>query len=160
MNKGDILGKYPPSQEYILHILHALQDSNVRNYLSEDDLKLAADYLSIPYSSVYGVASYYTMFSLKPRGRHLIRVCHSPVCEMLNASSLIQALQDMLGVEPGETTRDGLFTLEHTECLGQCDKSPVMLVDEELHTRVTPKKGRGIIEQLRRESMTGDVSGG
>jgi NADH:ubiquinone oxidoreductase subunit E len=160
MNRGDIVGRYPPSQEYILHILHALQDSNTRNYLSGEDLKLAAEYVHIPYSSVYGIATYYTMFSLSPRGRHLIRVCHSPVCEMLGSASLVPALQDMLGIGVGETTSDGLFTLEHTECLGQCDKSPVMLVDEKLYTRVTTKKCGGIIEQLRRCSMTGDVGEG
>jgi NADH-quinone oxidoreductase subunit E len=104
--------------------------------------------MNIPYSSVYGVASYYSMFSLKPRGRHIIRVCHSPVCEMLDSASLSASLQDILGIEMGETTKDGHFTLEHTECLGQCDRSPVMMVDREVYTHVTAKRVRSIIERL------------
>ena len=160
MNEESVVEKYPPTQEYLLLILHELQNRNLRNYLSEDDLKTAADYLNIPYSSVYGVASYYTMFSLKPRGRHIIRVCHSPVCDMLNSAHLLRLLEEMLGVEAGETTRDGLFTLEPTECLGQCDKSPVMLVDRQLYTRVTPRRVGKIVEDLRGRSGRGSVDGG
>jgi NADH-quinone oxidoreductase subunit E len=160
MDDGHVVEKYPPTREYILLILHELQNSNARNYLSEEDLKTAAGYLDIPYSSVYGVASYYTMFSLKPRGRHIIRVCHSPVCEMLRSAPLLRALEDMLGIEVGETTQDGFFTLEVTECLGQCDKSPVMLVDTKLYARVTPRRGRSIVEDLREKSGSRGVKSG
>jgi NADH-quinone oxidoreductase subunit E len=160
MNTGNIIKRYPPSREYILLILHELQNNNARNYLSYEDLKLTAEYLNISYSSVYGVASYYTMFSLKPRGRHVIRVCQSPVCEMIDSKSLTLAMQDMLGIEVGETTADGLFTLEQTQCLGQCDNSPVMMVDTEIYTRVSSKKGKDIIDKLRKESIATDVSNG
>ena len=139
-------------QEYLLLILHELQNRSEQNYISEKDLKFAADYLNLTYGSVYGVAKYYTMFSLKPRGRYIIRVCHSPVCEMLNSSSLLLELKKVLGIDIDETTPDGLFTLEMTECLGQCDKSPTMLVNTNLYTRVTPKKGRDVIARLKKKS--------
>jgi NADH:ubiquinone oxidoreductase subunit E len=154
-NPSTHIMKYPRSQEYLLLILHELQNRSDRHYLSEEDLKLAADYTNSTYGSVYGVARYYTMFSLKPRGKHLIRVCHSPVCDMLHSSSLIAGLKDMLGIEIGETTPDGFFTLELTECLGQCDKSPTMMVDRRIHARVTPQKAGDIIARLREKAEDG-----
>jgi NADH:ubiquinone oxidoreductase subunit E len=152
LKHDSVINRFPRSQEYILHILHELQDHSEHNYLSEHDLKRAAEHMNISYSSVYGVASYYSMFSLKPRGMHIIRVCHSPVCEMLDSASLTRALHEVLGIGMGETTKSGLFTLERTECLGQCDKSPVLMVDREIYTRVTPKRLRSIIEKLSGES--------
>ena len=140
MNKKDILRKYPPSMENVLLILHEFQNSNPRNYLSEKDLKIIAAYLNVPSSSIYGVASYYTLFSLKPRGKYIIRICHSPVCAMTGAAKILAELRKTLNVDIGETTTDGLFTLETSECLGQCDTAPGMAVNQDYHGNLTSDK--------------------
>ncbi len=139
----------PPSREYLLLILHELQDANPRHYLTEEDLRRVAERLNTTAASVYGVARYYTMFSLRPRGTHLIRVCRSPVCGMLGTSPLLDALRESLGIDLGETTADGLFTLEPTECLGQCDRSPAMMIGSEVYGPVSPRRAKAIIARLR-----------
>ena len=145
MKKSDILENYPPIMENVLLILHDFQNNNPRNYLPEKDLALIAKYLNTPYSSIYGVVSYYTMFSLTPRGKHIIRICQSPVCHMAGLSDIFTELHKILKINPGETTPDGLFTLETTECLGQCDNAPAMVVDEAIYGNLTAIKIKAIL---------------
>ena len=151
MKKSDVLEKYPPLMENLLLILHDFQNNNPRNYLSEKDLGMIAKYLNTPYSSIYGVASYYTMFSLKPRGKQIIRICQSPVCHMAGLSDMISELQNILKINIGETTPDGQFTLETTECLGQCDKAPVMAVDEALYGSLSAKNINAILRKHKKK---------
>ena len=117
MSITKILEKFKPEKDNLIGILHELQDANPNNFLTEEDMKSTARYLNTTYSHVYGVATYYTMFSVKQRGKHLIRVCNSPVCNMEGSTGVIDSLKAVLGVDVGETTKDRLFTLEHTECL-------------------------------------------
>ena len=145
MNKKDILQQYPPLMENVLLILHDIQNNNPRHYLSEKDLTIIANYLNVTDSSIYGVASYYTLFSLKPRGKNIIRVCNSPVCDMAGSNDIKKELCKILKVHIGETTADKLFTLETTECLGQCDTAPVMSVNEDLYGNLTAEKISPII---------------
>ena len=152
MKKTDILEKYPPLMENVLLILHDFQNNNPRNYLPEKDLALTANYLNTPYSSIYGVASYYTMFSLKPRGKHIIRICRSPVCHMAGLSDIFTELHKILKINLGETTSDGLFTPETTECLGQCDIAPAMAVDEAIYGNLTEKKVKAILGKYMKKS--------
>ena len=147
MTKMDILEKYPPLMENVLLILHDFQNNNPRNYLPEKDLALIARYLNTTYSSIYGVASYYTMFSLKPRGKHIIRICRSPVCHMVGANDLFTELYRNLNIEIGQTTSDGLFTLESSECLGQCEKAPAMSIDETFYGSLTIDKIKTILQK-------------
>ena len=149
MDKRDILHKYPPLMENVLLILHDFQNSNPHHYLSENDLAMIAGYLNVPYSSIYGVVTYYSMFSLTPRGKHIIRVCHSPVCRMADSNDILVGLRNYLGIDICGTTSDGVFTLETTECLGQCDTAPGMSVDEEYHGNLTGEKIKSIIKDYR-----------
>jgi len=103
MEASEILKKYSPEHENMLAILHALQENNPYNYLDENDLKAAAKYLKTNLSHVYGVATYYTMFSIKPRGRYIIRVCNSPVCHMVGSISIIDELKSILAVDIDNT---------------------------------------------------------
>ena len=151
MKKSDVLEKYPPLMENLLLILHDFQNNNPRNYLSEKDLGMIAKYLNTPYSSIYGVASYYTMFSLKPRGKQIIRICQSPVCHMAGLSDIISDLQNILKINIGETTPDGLFTLETTECLGQCDKPPAMAINEAFHGGLNTKNIEAILLNYKKK---------
>lgn len=139
--------------ENVLLILHEFQNSTPHHYLSEEDMAMIAGYLNVPYSAVYGVASYYTMFSLRPRGKHIIRVCNSPVCQMADSNDIPAKLRNYLGIDVGATAADGLFTLEATECLGQCDSAPGMSVDEMYYGNLTGEKIKRIIEGYRNQTI-------
>ncbi len=147
MDKSDILHKYPPSMENLLLILHEFQDHNPRNYLSRSDLQLVAKYLNIPFGQIYGVVSYYSLFSLTPRGKHIIRICCSPVCSMAGSNTILVEIGRQLGIGLGETTAEGVFTLESTECLGQCDTAPGMAIDEVYFGNLTPKRIKTILQK-------------
>ncbi|MCR4428050.1 MAG: NAD(P)H-dependent oxidoreductase subunit E [Caldiserica bacterium] len=151
MEKIRVLKRFEPKRENILSLLHALQRSNPQNYLEEDDLKLVSSYLSLPLSFVISVATFYSMFSLKPRGKYIIRVCESPPCHLMGSGSLVDALKDLLRIEVGQTTPDGLFTLELSSCLGVCGVAPALMVNEEVYGNLTPEKVRSLINDLRRE---------
>ncbi|MFC2104599.1 NAD(P)H-dependent oxidoreductase subunit E [Bacteroidota bacterium] len=132
MERIEILKQFEKKEGNLLNILHAFQNNNPQNNLNQDDLKEVANYLNITYSHVYGVASYYTMFSLKPRGKYIIRVCNSPVCNMEKSTELINEIGDLLAINVGETTPDKRFTLELSECLGRCDTAPGMMINDDV----------------------------
>jgi NADH-quinone oxidoreductase subunit E len=96
--------------------------------------------LELPLSEIFGVASFYAFLGTRPRGRHTIRVCRSLPCRLAEAVTLRQRLEKMLGIGAGQTTRDGRFTLEVVGCIGACDQAPAMLVDHDLHGRLTAGK--------------------
>ena len=149
MTKAGILEKYPPRMENVLLILHDLQNHSPRNYLSEKDLQRAAAYLDTTLGTIYGIASYYTMFSLRPRGKHIIRVCRSPVCHQAGGMDLFAELNRVLNIDIGATTANGQFTLETTECLGHCDVAPAMMVDDMLFGNLTRKTIATVIDRFR-----------
>jgi len=149
MDPKKIVARFRPDKSELLPVLHALQDSHPQNYLTEESMKAAARHLGVNLSWVYGVAGYYTMFSLEPRGRYLIRVCNSPVCSLLGSEPLLQRLEVVLGVHTGETTPDGIFTLEESECLGICEVAPAMMVNRDTFGNLTPEKIDKIIGDLR-----------
>jgi NADH:ubiquinone oxidoreductase subunit E len=139
--------------ENALLILHEFQNSNPHHYLSEDDLAMIARYLNVPYSSIYGLVSYYTMFSLMHRGKHIIRVCNSPVCQMVDSKDILAKLRNYLGIDVGAMTADGVFTLETTECLGQCDSAPGMSIDEVFYGNLTSKKTKRILKDYQNQAI-------
>jgi NADH-quinone oxidoreductase subunit E len=149
MKREKILRKYEPTGDNLLGILHDIQNASPEHYLSDDDLRAVADFLGLAYSFVYGVATFYTMFSLKPRGRNLIRVCQSPPCHLLGSSTISRELIKLLRIGFGETTADKLFTLEMTSCLGVCGVAPAMMVNDRVYGNLTAERIAGIIEGLR-----------
>ncbi len=151
MSTQEIIRQFEPRQHNLLHILHALQDAHPQNYITEESLEAVAHHLGVTKSTVYGVARYYTMFSLKPRGKYIIRVCASPVCELLHVNDSIAALERELKINTGDTTADGLFTLELSECLGQCQEAPSMMINDKVHNNLTPARVKEIIQSCREE---------
>jgi len=145
-----ILQKYGKSTDNLLGLLHDLQNANEQHYLSQDSLSAAAKHLGLPVGYVYGVATFYTMFSLKPRGRYIVRVCQSPPCHLLGSSDVSKELISALGVGFGETTADGLFTLEMSSCLGVCGVAPAIMINDEVYGNLTVPRMHEIIEDLRR----------
>jgi NADH:ubiquinone oxidoreductase subunit E len=107
-------------------------------------------YLNVPLSEVVSTATFYSMYSLSPRGRHIVRICESPPCQLVGADSLLDLLAAHLRVAVGETTEDGVFTLETTSCLGVCGVAPAMMVDDELYGKLTKEKLIGVIADVRR----------
>ena len=149
MDADTILDRYGKSPDGLLAILHDLQDANERHYLPQADLKKAAEYLRLPLSFVHGVATFYSMFSLKPRGKHIIRICQSPPCHLMGSTSVSRELMNTLGIGFGETTADGLFTLEMSSCLGVCGVAPAMMIDDEVHGNLVPERLRAIIKAMK-----------
>jgi NADH-quinone oxidoreductase subunit E len=150
MSFQKIIQQYDPSPDNLLSILHDLQDANERHYLTEQDLQLAAGHLRLPFSFVQGVATFYTMFSLKPRGKYIIRICESPPCHLMGSTTVAQELMKLLGIRFGETTRDELFTLETSSCLGVCGVAPALMVNNEVYGNLTPQRIHEILEEKRR----------
>ncbi|MCW3037132.1 MAG: nuoE [Actinobacteria bacterium] len=109
------------------------------------------DILGLSSAEVLAVASFYSMYHLKPKGRHVISVCHNLACNLMGAERVIEHLEDTLGVDSeGETTADGAFTLERAECLAACDAAPCLQVDyDALHAKMTPESVEALVEELR-----------
>lgn len=149
MERAEILQQFNRAHDNMLGILHALQDNNPYNYLDEDDLRSAASYLNTTLSHVYGVATYYTMFSVKPRGKYIVRACNSPVCDMKGSVNLIDTLKKILSVDIGQTTKDRMFTLELTECLGQCHIAPVMMINEKIYGMLDENRIASLIDNYK-----------
>jgi NADH-quinone oxidoreductase subunit E len=137
MTKAEIFAKYPPDMENVLLLLHELQNRHPRKYLSAKDLGRAARHFRTTVATVYGIATYYSMFRLEPRGKHLIRICRSPVCQLLGGGDLTVELVRLLGVGVGETTADRRFTIEAVECLGLCEVAPALTIDDAVYGRLT-----------------------
>ena len=148
----ETLKKFKAEQHNLLQILHALQDGNPLNYLTEEALEETAKYLKITKSSVYGVARYYSMFSTKPRGQYIIRLCASPVCELLKVNTIIASLEQVLGIKTGETTPDNLFTLELSECLGQCQEAPSMMINDKVYNNLDANRIETIINEYKQQN--------
>ncbi len=154
MDVNKIVARYPAEMDNLLNILHALQDAHPLNFLPEENLKVVARYLNTTLSSVYGVVNYYTMLSTKPRGRHIIRLCHSPVCHLMGIGSVQEYLQKHLGVALNEPTPDGMFWVELSECLGICDVAPAMTIDHEPYGYLTEDDIVKIISEIREKDRS------
>jgi len=150
MNREKILKQYEPQADNLLGILHDIQNASEEHYLTDDDLRAVADFLGLAYSFVYGVATFYTMYSLKPRGRYLIRVCQSPPCHLLGSTTIARELMRLLGIGFGVTTADKRFTLEMSSCLGVCGVAPAMMVNDRVYGNLTPELIAEVIAGLRR----------
>jgi len=149
MDRNDVVKRYEPVKDNMLNILHALQNNNPNNYLTSEDLKLVAQYLNITLSSVYGVVNYYSMFSLKPRGKFVVRVCKSPLCYMVDDDNVMQEIKNKLGIELDQTTEDSLFSLEASECLGHCAEAPVMMINEKNYKSLDSAKIENMFQSNR-----------
>ncbi len=148
MTVDAIVRKHGNDREHLLSILHDMQTGSPDNSLHRDALEELSRIMKVPLSDIVGTASFYTMFSLEPRGRHVIRLCESPPCYIAGEENILAALERKLGVAPGGTTADGLFTLETTSCLGACGVAPVMMVDDEVYGHLTEAKAVEIVERI------------
>ena len=109
-------------------------------YIPTEFITETAQSLNIPISEVYGVATFYSFLSTKPLGRNVIRICKSLPCYIEDSRIIIESIADRLGIKPGETTADGRFSFELTNCIGACDKAPAMMINSDVHGNLTPGK--------------------
>lgn len=134
----EILARYAEEKGALIPVLQEVQAAY--GYISEDIIKEISVALDIPATTIYGVATFYAQFHLKPRGRHVVRVCQGTACHVRGGAKILAEVQKELAIKPGETTKDLRFSLEPVACLGCCGLAPVMMVDEETHGRMTPDK--------------------
>lgn len=149
--------KYPPEQKRsaVVPALLIVQQQN-KGWLSEAAMNAVADYLSLEPIIVFENATFYDMFELKPVGRHSIRVCTNVSCLLRGSDKIVDHLKDRLGIGLGETSADGQFTLRESECLAACGGAPMCQVnDKDYHENLTPEKIDQILEQLKKESDSG-----
>ncbi len=116
-------------------------------YLPEDGIKRIAQYLDVPESTAYGVATFYAQFNLVPMGRNVIKVCMGTGCYVRGAPQIIEVLEEELGIKAGETTPDMEYTLETVACFGSCALAPVVLMNDKVYGRMTPDKMKEIVKQ-------------
>lgn len=136
-------GPHPKSQ--IIGVLHKVQEHY--GYLPRPQLDAVAQLMQVPAAKVTGIATFYHFFRLTPRGRFVIQVCLGTACYVQGAERVVERLQEELGIGFGETTSDGLFSLEPARCLGTCAMAPVILVGERIHGSMTPDKVPAMLEE-------------
>jgi len=132
----------------LIPILQDLQEEY--GYLTDEIIDILSKRLNIPISNIIGTATFYSQFRFKPVGKHIIKVCHGTACHISGASKLSDALKRDLAIDEGETTEDGMFTLNVVACLGCCSLAPVMMVDSTAYGRLTPNKIKRIIQEYRK----------
>ena len=142
-----ILQAYPPEQRFSLAMLQDMQHKF--NYIPREGMEALAVYLGCPLSSLYAMATFYKALSLKPKGRHIIKLCDGTACHIRGSTTLLDGVRRLLGIDAGETSQDGLFSLELVNCLGSCALAPVMVVDGTYYGRVTLEKLPKILDQYR-----------
>ncbi|ATW23663.1 NADH-quinone oxidoreductase subunit NuoE [Candidatus Formimonas warabiya] len=143
----EMMTKYAPLKGGMIEAFHAVQ--NEINYLPEEAIIAAAEAFGVPVKEAYGVATFYSFFSTKTRGKYIIRICESAPCHIAGAEEVIQALEKELGISMGETTPDGKFTLEFTECIGQCQKTPVISINSKPYEGMTPEKISQVLAEYK-----------
>lgn len=143
------IAKYPAwqSQSALLPALHILQAEN-EGWLSEPIMDALAIYLDIPAISVYEVATFYTMYDLKPVGKHKVNVCTNISCLLNGSDDVVAHLEKRLAISLGDTTEDGKFTLRQVECLGACCGAPMMQIGRDYHENLTAEKIDKILDGL------------
>jgi len=142
-------GINPQSQEErdLLVLLERAQSRS--GYLSQELIAELAESLGLSISEVYGVASFYSFLSVKPQGRNVIRICKSIPCYLKDAQTIIEGVRKAIGIRPGETTADGRFSFQLTNCIGACDRAPAMMVNDDVHVDLTPKKISQILKAYK-----------
>lgn len=134
---------------YLIAVLHKVQGEF--GYLSREHLDVVAHLLGIPTSYVFGVATFYHFFRLQPQGKYSISVCLGTACFVKGADRVLEAFKEELGIDMGDTTKDGVFSLTNTRCLGVCGLAPVVMVNDKVYSQVTPQQVPDILNRIRAE---------
>ena len=151
----EVIERYSPDQESLVEILRDL--NQVTGHISREHLDVVAKRLRLPASHVFGVASFYSLISLEPVGRHVIRLCQDAPCHVVGGKEVWETLEHELGIPFGKTTPDGEWSLLTTSCIGACAVGPVMMIDDDIYGNLTPDKVREILARYQSEEVGGEV---
>jgi NADH-quinone oxidoreductase subunit E len=148
-----LVSRYPADKQKsaLLPVLHLAQDS-FGGWLSTEAMDYVAELLQITPIEVYEVATFYSMYNLKPVGKYMFEVCQTGPCMLRGSDDIVAYIQDRLGIKPGETTSDGMFTLKTVECLGACGYAPMMQLGKHFREHLTKEKVDAIIEECRKNA--------
>ncbi|ASJ02786.1 NADH dehydrogenase [Thermococcus profundus] len=138
---------YPPEPSSLIPLLQRTQERF--GYLPREAMEEIANYLGLPLSWVYGVATFYAQFRFEPLGKYVVKICHGTACHVNGAVNIARSIKEELGIEEGQTTEDGLVTLERVACLGCCSLAPVIMINEKVFGKLNPEKVRKLMKQLR-----------
>lgn len=146
----DILDKYHGDSTALISILNEIQEKY--GYLPMSALEEVSKNLRISLAKIYGVVTFYSQFKLNKPGKYNIKSCHGTACYVKNAGMITNTLKFDYEIEPGKTTKDGLFSMEHVSCVGACALAPVVEINGEIHGEMTSKKMRRVVKKLKREA--------
>ncbi len=137
-------------QKWPEELLLQLQEAQGKfGYIPAEFMAELADSHSIPVNDVYGVASFYSFLGIRPVGRNVIRICKSLSCYLKNYQPIVEAVEKKIGIRPGQTTPDGRFSFQLTNCIGLCDRAPAMLINNDPHVDLTPRKISKILDKYK-----------
>jgi len=143
-----ILEERRSQPQQLIEVLQDVQEHY--GYISEETMKTISNELGVTLMDVYGVASFYKAFTLKPRGKNVITICTGTACHVRGAKLILNQAVGQLGIEPSEISADGLFTIEHVNCLGACALGPVVTDNGDYHSHMSPGKLRKLINSLHK----------
>lgn len=143
----EVIKNHQDKSGKVFFILEEIQKRH--NYIPKDVLKSVSKETAIPLPQLYGVVTFYTGFSLKPKGEHVISICHGTVCHVKGSKMLSETLEQELGIKEGETTPDSKFTLQSVRCLGCCSLAPVISIDNKIYGNLDREKLRVLLKQYR-----------
>jgi len=149
MTLDGLLKKYPNTEDYLIEALREYHIMKADHAVTEQEIGKIASYFHVTESKVCGVVSFYSFFSTHPKGKYVIRLCKDVPCFLNGSDGILETLKNRLGIQPGETTADGLFTLEVTSCLGHCDHSPAVRINEKTYTDLTPDRIKAILSECK-----------
>jgi len=147
-----LLEAYPNERRYALAVMQDMQRRY--NYVPREGLEALARHFGCPLAEFYSMATFYKALSLKPKGKHIIKVCDGTACHIRGSVNLINGISRVLKIEPGETTEDGLFSLELVNCVGACALAPVMIIDETYYGNVKNETLPDIFKTVREGAAT------
>lgn len=150
MQANEFASKKEKTPDKLVGILLDYQKTKNRNSLSKEDLKAVAEQMGLPESRVYSVATFYSLLNTEPKGKHIIQICRDVPCYINGSFSVKEELEKALQIDMGETTKDGVFSLEYTSCLGYCELAPVIRIDQKIYGNLTSEKLVDIIAKYRR----------
>jgi NADH-quinone oxidoreductase E subunit len=143
---GEVVQCYPKKEAALLPVLYLAQKEF--GHLSSEAIDYIAELMELPIARVYGVVTFYTMLNMKPIGRHHLQVCRTLPCALIGAEKITALLKARLGIQIGETTRDGKFTLSEVECLASCGTAPMMQINDDYYENLSEEKVAAILQRL------------
>ncbi len=149
----EIFNTYKPEKDNLIPILEEVQEKF--GYIPKEAQKEISEFLDIPMAEIYGVITFYSRFTLEPKGKYTISVCLGTACFVKGSRKIMDRLTERLKIEPGQTTEDGLFSIDETRCVGACGLAPVFTVNGEVHGKATVKMLDTVLDEILEKEKGG-----